>query len=99
MPDYWTENRIERPSEHIVCAANRFPDGLIICGARHWDNLMCRQADALGVKAGQEEQGFVNQFGEFRTRRQALLIVQATGQKFDQGRNGASDELYSEGIY
>lgn len=33
MTDYWTENGLEKPTEWVVCAANRHPNGLIICGA------------------------------------------------------------------
>lgn len=99
MSDYWTQNGLKKPPEHIVCAANRMSDGTILCGARHWDTIMQDQARKLGITNGAHEQGFINQFGEFRTRKEALEIVLANGQKFDPERNGANDQLYSEGLY
>ena len=101
--DYWDKNGLVKPAERIVCAANKYGN-LILCGARHWDKIMHAQADAIPGfsdlrKQHGEEQGFINQFGEFRSRKQALEIVKANGQHFDHKRNGASDELYSEGLY
>ena len=35
---------IARPIRSVVvCAANKFSDGLIVCGARHYDRIMHRQ--------------------------------------------------------
>ncbi len=98
MTDYWTENNIEKPQQIIVCAANRYPTGEILVGARHWDNLMREQAEARGL--GMEcSQGFINQFGEFLTRKEAFAIVKSNGQAFDQERNGSDELLFSEGLY
>lgn len=88
-----------KAKEFIVCAANRLPNGVILCGARHWDNIMCNQADAMGVEGGDEEQGFINQFGEFRTREEAMKIVLENGQPFDIDRNMGDLCLFSEGLY
>lgn len=96
----------ELPSEYIVCAANKYGD-LILCGARHWDSIMHKQVDILGIekfrslrKEHGEQQGFINQFGEFRSREDAMKIVKYNGQKFDQERNGGSSKtLFSEGLY
>jgi len=93
-------------SEIIVCAANKYGD-LILCGARHWDMLMHAQADAIGNlkvralrKEHGEKQGFVNNFGEFRTRKEAREIVRLNGQNFDLKQNGGDDStLFSEGLY
>jgi hypothetical protein len=92
--------------EFIVCAANKYGD-LILCGARHWDGLMHNQVDILGVEKFRklrsehgEQQCFVNSRGEFRTRKEAMIIVKENGQPFDQARNGGSDvTLFSEGLY
>ena len=92
--------------EFIVCAANKYGD-LILCGARHWDMLMHKQADAIGNleirelrKEHGEQQGFVNSQGEFRTRKEAREIVRNNGQHFDLERNGGDDTtLFSEGLY
>jgi hypothetical protein len=83
----------------VVCAANIFPNGLILCGARHWDKVMRAQADACGCKGGTEKQGFIDQFGKFLTRAEAMEIVKANGQKFDYNRNGDNSDLFSEGLY
>lgn len=101
MSDYWEKNGLTKPQEIIVCAANRLEDGTLLCGARHWDKAMRAQADAMNLNCGsnQIEQGFINQFCEFRTRKEALKIVKENGQPFDAKRNVASDELYSEGLY
>lgn len=100
--DYWEKNGIKKPQEIIVCAANKFDSGLIITGARHWDQIMHTTADAIGKeKLGKEvDQGFINQFGEYRTRTEAMEIVKQNGQRFDIERNGHSDDiLFSEGLY
>lgn len=99
MSDYWKDNGIKKPKQFVVCAANRFPDGMILCGARHWDNIMCAQADAMGIKGGNEQQGFIDQFGDFLTREEAMRIVKENGQRFDIERNGGSHVLFSEGLY
>lgn len=102
MTDYWTDNNLTKPQEVIVCAANKCPVAggfVLLCGARHWDTIMGGQAKAIGIRGGLEEQGFINQFGEFRDRKEALAIVKANGQPFDPERNGSDDELFSEGLY
>ena len=100
MSDYWTENGIEKPQQVVVCAANRLPNGVILCGARHWDGVMHKQADAMEINGfANEDQGFIDQFGDFLTRKEALKIVLENGQPFNAERNGSKDELYSEGLY
>ena len=97
--DYWTENGLLKPMSIVVCAANRAANGIIFCGARHCDSVMRGQASALGMTLGFSEQGFINQFGEFLTREEALHIVKENGQLFDEKRNGSKTELFSEGLY
>ena len=96
--DYWTKNGLVKPQEVIVCAANR-KDGIIFCGARHCDSIMRKQAEAASMKLTAAEQGFINQFGEFRTREEAFAIVLYNKQPFNIKRNGSSFELFSEGLY
>ena len=104
MADYWKDNGIAKPPEVIVCAANIYGD-LILTGARHWDKVMRKQAGSIPDfidlrKEFGEVQGFINQFGEFRTRKEAMKIVIDNGQAFNKERNGGDiDELYSEGLY
>lgn len=101
MTDYWTENGLEKPTEWVVCAANRHPSGLIICGARHRDPIMRAQAEASGLDDWRQcEQGFINQFGEFLTREEAMIKVKLSGQPFDAERCGGNGKmLFSEGLY
>jgi len=92
----------EPPKPYIVCAALKHND-LILCGARHWDKLMHDTCIQLGVTVPTGdvfEQGFIDQWGNFHTREQAMQIVKDNGQPFDIERNGGSDDkLYSEGLY
>ena len=98
MSDYWAENGIVKPQQYVVCAANKIGD-VVLCGARHWDKVMRKQAEAMGIKCGNEEQGFIDQFGDFLTREEAMLIVKKNGQRFDIERNGGDVALFSEGLY
>jgi hypothetical protein len=45
------------------------------------------------------EQGFINQFGDFLTREEAMQIVKQNGQPFDIGSNRGDSVLFSEGLY
>ena len=89
---------MEDDSRFIVCAANRMPDGTILVGARHWDGLMRDQADKMGFKGGNEEQGFIDQFGTFHTREEAKKIVESNGQHLKRPTD-TYDTLYSENLY
>ena len=90
MKDYWEENNIEKPQQVIVCAAckidtNGEGENIVLCGARHWDNIMRVQARAMGYKthAPESSQGFINQFGEFLTRKEALEIATVNWKLFN----------------
>jgi hypothetical protein len=100
--DYWEENGIDPPRQVVVCAANRSKCGIVVCGARHWDALMHRVVDSI-ERGGQRlkwEQGFIDQFGTFLTREEAMIVVRESGQPFSEERNGgAGKELFSEGLY
>jgi len=97
--DYWKENDIEKPQQVVVCAACRRGD-LIIAGARHFDKVMRSQLNHISVKPhGEWEEGFIDQFGDFLTRVEAMKVALAAGQKIDFKRNGDKEKLYSEGLY
>lgn len=87
----------------IVCAANRLSDGLIIAGARHWDDIMAAVARRIigddKAEYGKAEQGFIDQWGRFYTREEAYLLVQSNGQPFNAERNQLTSILFSEGLY
>lgn len=86
----------------IVCAANKFKDGVIIIGVRHWDKFMHQQADALeyrdGKKPLEHEQGFIDQYGTFYTRDEALELVKKNGQQLKRPYD-EYETLYSENLY
>lgn len=82
----------------IVCAANRFENGPILIGARHFDQHMHIQANYMGVKGYEPHtQGFIDQYGRFYDRKQAWVIAERNGQIIrDCGPVG---ELFSEHLY
>lgn len=90
--------------QRVVCAANRLSDGTIILGIRHWDEFMHKQMDMIAGDGNDisfirdHEQGFVDQFGKFLTRKEAYVIAKKNGQIIrDIGYE--ADELYSEHLY
>lgn len=84
----------------VVCAAlQRRSDGLVICGPRHFDPTMRALIDPLGgpVMWRGAIHGFVDQYGEFLTREQALARAEARGQIIE--KHHPLDQLCSEDIY
>ena len=82
----------------IVCAANRFENGPLLIGARHFDQHMHVQANYLGVKGTEpHEQGFIDQYGRFYSRKDAWGIAEKNGQIIR--RCGCDGELFSENLY
>lgn len=100
MSDYWKDNNIDKPQSVVVCAANRYGD-LIIPSARHHDKLMNKIIMAIGeLSKLDSEQGFINQFGEFLTREEAMIVAKEAGQKINiRGCGGSNVTLFSEGLY
>ena len=108
MPDYWEENNIKKPIPFVVCAACKHPKlNLMLVGARHWDKVMTQQYKMLcweakdAVATFEWDQGFINQFGEFLTREEAMIAAKEFGQPIDieHGCGGDEEILYSEGLY
>ena len=88
----------------VVCAANRHSDtGLIVIGARHYDDRMTDQYITLCVAnqnppLATSEQGFIDQHGVFMTREEAWGVALAAGQiRYRCGGDG--DKLFSENLY
>ncbi|UQT03045.1 hypothetical protein TOTORO_01820 [Serratia phage vB_SmaS-Totoro] len=91
----------------IVCAANRYTDQhgkeYIIAAARHTQVLMREMVSTLGELGlhlehkRMDDQGFIDQFDEYHTRKDALIIATHAGQMrepvFSRG------ELFSENLY
>ena len=83
--------------QRIVCAAIRNGLGHIICGPRHFDEIM--RAQVVGrTDWKQAEQGFVDQRGHFLNRKQALAVAEEAGQ-IVRRCGGDETELFSENLY
>lgn len=106
IADWWDGRKLQR---RIVCAANRFQlkDGgeLVIPGVRHYSKDMALVLDQLRDKVVSDHvtgdnQGFVDQWGEYHTREVAVIIAEHAGQ-LNTGRkkSGPADELFSEDLY
>lgn len=81
-------------NQRVVCAANKLSDGTIILGIRHWDQFMHSHLEDHVMSAPEEidtellefelirghEQGFVDQFGKFLNRVDALKIAKENDQ-------------------
>jgi hypothetical protein len=96
----------------IICAANRYGD-LIIPSARHHDKRMNHIITAFGGRSKllegihyenldefRKEQGFIDQYGDYWTREQAMDIVKMNEQTIiNEARIGDAKRLYSEHLY
>ena len=86
----------------IICAAIH-SGNITILGIRHFDNLMrasVRAQNLEHLKHSEWIQGFVDRYGEFHNREEAMLIVKKNEQIINFGRNGGNEfKLYSEGLY
>lgn len=97
----WEEYQLE--NQRVVCAACRW-NGVVVLGARHLDpqmrstmKMLFPDVDNIGIKFS-KEQGFIDQWNNYLTRRQALEIATRKNQMF---RRCGDDEirLYSENLY
>jgi hypothetical protein len=90
--------------QRVVSAAIRSKTtGRILCGARHMDAVM--QQFMLTPKRkrrrrewGGVEQGFIDQFGNFLTRKEAWRLADKNGQIRDRSA-ACKDCLFSEDLY
>lgn len=95
------------PGLRITCAANRYRGSsddpeVIILGVRHTDNFMRQQLhEVYGSPSNWpdlEEQGFVDQHGNFYSREEAYDIAHNAGQIIRRC-GGDEGRLYSENLY
>lgn len=97
----------EVPVRVVVCAANYYemPNGqepLIICSPRHFDNTMHRVIlEVKGIRSAKPPiQGFVDQWGVFMNRADALDVATAAGQiDVRRPKTPPSYKLFSEDLY
>lgn len=113
MENYWIENdedgftgwRWEKYSIEltIVCAANRWKD-IVIPGPRHFSPVMNIGIDLIGQDAldayagGDQDQGFIDQYGTYHTRRAAMEMCLKSGRELNYERGGSKTQLFSEHI-
>ena len=106
IADWWDGRKLQR---RIVSAANRFilKDGgvLVIPGARHYSRDMAEVLDQVRDNVVSDhvygdDQGFIDQWGDYHTREEALVIATHAGQ-IDRWRRkeGPKNELFSEDLY
>lgn len=87
----------------IVCAANRYGE-LIVLGTRHGAPSMYYLLDLVGDDAitaycqDDREQGFIDQYGVFRSRKEAMEICKKNGTELSD-RGGSNTLLFSEHLY
>jgi len=87
----------------IVCAAIRASDGSIITGIRHysWDmsaQITARKDSEKFQHRHGDDQGFVDQRGNYYTRAEAWAIAAREGQII-RTIHGQEGTLYSENMY
>jgi len=94
---------IQEETRRVVCAANKTKSGTVLLGARHWDTWMVEQAHPHRIRGGDEEQGFIDQYGNFLTRKEAWVIAKRQNQiiRYVAGQSSETvdDILWSENLY
>lgn len=100
----WTDDWVQVFSEEqnrIVCAANKYPNGMVVPGVRHMDRLMVdilRRCSRIDSNT-QPIEGFLDKFGIFHNRREAWKIAEAAGQIVRRVGGDDRGVLYSENLY
>lgn len=84
--------------QRIVCAACLYQDGTIVASARHFDELMLKQLKKMHLLPYEEQQGFIDQWGNFLDRKEAMMVARKQGQIYRE-LYYETEELYSEMLY
>lgn len=88
--------------QRIVCAAILYGDnGLMVCGARHFDLVMHKTLEFIGRKVPMcaPEQGFIDNNGKFLNRKEAFKVAEAADQINHKTGNIDGTNLFSEDLY
>ncbi len=98
-----TEWKPDENLRRIVCAANRYKTVLgtiLLLGPRHWDEIMRLQYHQTQcvVPYNLFEQGFLDNFGKWHNRVDALVIARRQNQIYRE-LNYEPTELFSEMLY
>lgn len=106
IADWWDGRKLQR---RIVCAANRFElktgGTIVIPGTRHYSRDMAEVLDLIRDQLVKDHvtgdnQGFVDQWGEYFTREEAVIIAEYAGQlNTVRPKSGPKNELFSEDLY
>jgi len=92
-----------KSAPRIVCAAIRAQDGTVLVGIRHYSGDMHSQmmarndGDKFAHRQG-DDQGFVDQHGNYYTRCEAMKVAIEQGQLNDRKRDSFG-RLFSEDLY
>lgn len=85
----------------VVCAA-LLVNNHLVCGPRHYDSVMRGHLELINepYSSANVVQGFIDQFGVFMDRYEAMRVAKDAWQHIDFARNGSDHTaLYSEGLY
>jgi hypothetical protein len=88
---------LRKPQRRVVCAAIR-SGTLIIPGPRHFDSTMHALLEFAGLHVPEAEQGFIDQWGNFMDRKEALDVALAANQ-LTRVKTQPFNELFSEDLY
>ena len=85
----------------VVCAANRWDDGLIIASPRHFDMTMHNICARVfpDKKYALCDQGFIDQKGIWMDREEAFKVATEAGQLIGRVKTDPEDILFSEDLY
>lgn len=88
------------PPDKLVAAANMLENGLIVVGVRHHDPVMNAQIRASGQSHIKSVQGFIDNRGNFLTRRGAMSLYEDGRKKgWYKEKTTPENELFSEDLY
>lgn len=94
------QNQNPSVQRRVVCAANKHRTfGVLILGARHFDQLMHSQIEMLGYRRHPFDQGFIDQWGVFMDRKEAYQVAKNANQILQKTGNLNDETLYSEDLY
>ena len=86
----------------VVCAANKYGNYMFI-GVRYFCPIMCKNMETYDIpwlrKEFGEEQGFIDQYGVFLNRKEALQVALDAHQMDGRQKTTPYDRLFSEDIY
>jgi hypothetical protein len=93
-----------KPTRIVVCAANKYDSGDVFIGIRHFCPIMRQNMQGYDIQLMRqldgEIQGFVDQYGVFMTREEALVVAKEAGQlNRYRPKTQPEDKLFSEDIY